>query len=143
MKGFCLFLIAVSIVLGAMSPVSATDFKPYPGAVLDEGLTKEAQEMAANAKLTTKTNIYATNDTFEKVFLFYKGMGKEYKVPTRNEGKLQTLPSGKEIKAAFVIFDGAKNLGASKLWVKIQRPYLGPKMEEGPDMTFITVSDKR
>jgi hypothetical protein len=32
---------------------------------------------------------------------------------------------------------------SSKLWAKIQQPYIGIDMKEGPDMTYIIVSEKK
>ena len=57
-------------------------------------------------------------------------------------GRKNTLPSGKELKYSFFIFDGAIDLMSSKLWIKIQRPYIDTEMREGPDMTYIIVSTK-
>jgi hypothetical protein len=89
-----------------------------------------------------KATIYVNGDSYEKVYSFYKGVGKEYQMPGVS-GKTTKLPSGKELKSAFFIFDGAKDLMSSKLWAKIQRPYIGLTMEEGPDMTYIIVSEKK
>jgi hypothetical protein len=89
-----------------------------------------------------KATIYTTGDAYEKVYSFYKGAGKEYQMPGESGTKTK-LPSGKELKSSFFIFDGAKDLMSSKFWAKIQRPYIGIDMKEGPDMTYIIVSEKK
>lgn len=143
MKRLKMSIVLLCMLLGTISLVSAEEFKVYPGAKLDEMLTKDAAEMAAKAKLAMKPSIYVTDDSFEKVLAFYKGIGKEYQTPLQKEGRLQVLPSGKKPREAFIIFDGADTIWSSKLWARIQRPYIGQKMEEGPDMTYVSVSDKR
>jgi hypothetical protein len=135
--------VSVLVLFVILSIASADGFKVYPGAKLDDQLTKESVRQAEQAKLNTKPSIYVTGDSFEKVFTFYQGFGKEYKMPYANPGKVQRLPSGKELKVGFFIFDGANDLASSKRWAKIQRPYIGPGMKEGPDMTFISLVEKK
>jgi len=135
------------------SLVIAADFKPYPGAKIDEKATQEANQMAAGSKMgkAPKSTIYTTSDSFEKVFDFYKGMAKEFKMPHQKEGKVKKLPSGQELKEAYFIFDGASDLMSSKLWVKVQRPYIGrvkmedfqPKYEDVRDVTAIVVAEQK
>lgn len=132
--------------------VLAAEFKPYPGAKIDEKATKESRKVLAEAGMTnTKSTIYTTGDSFEKVFAFYNKMAKEYKMPSRGEG-VKRLPSGQELKEAFFIFDGAPDITTSKLWIKIQRPYIGKvtmgknyevKYEDIRDVTAITVSEQK
>ena len=137
-------VVMVFITIGV---VSATDFKVYPGAKIDEKLTKEANDFgtkaAAGSKMAVpKATIYTTGDAYEKVYSFYKGVGKEYQMPNVS-GTKNKLPSGKELKSSFFIFDGAKDLMSSKLYARIQRPFIGLDMKEGPDMTYIIVSEKK
>lgn len=120
----------------------AADFKPYPGAKLDEKATKEANEAAAAAKMSgTKATIYTTKDSFQKVASFYKGIAKEHIMP-RASGTTGTPKKYEkyDLWEAFFIFDGAKDLASSKLWVKVQRPYIG---EDVLDITAIVVSEKK
>jgi hypothetical protein len=142
MKSKASLIIAIIFLFTASLLTYAAEFKVYPGAKLDEKLTKESAQQAAQAGVKTKPSIYFTGDSFEKVVAFYKGVGKEYVMPYQKPGKVEKLPSGKELKAAFFIFDGAKDLVSSKLWAKIQRPYIGAGMKEGPDMTYISVVEK-
>ena len=142
MKKVLCGIIAILVVSLTLSVACAEDFKVYPGAKLDEQLTKEAVQQAAQAKVDTRPSIYVTDDSFDKVFSFYQGIGKEYQMPYAHPAKVQRLPSGKELKAAFFIFDGASDLAGSKKWIKIQRPYIGPGMKEGPDKTYISLVEK-
>ena len=143
MKGRTVSALIAFLLCARVAVVYAGDFKIYPNSKLDEKLTKESAEMAAQANLDTKPSVYVTDDSFEKVITFYKGNGKEYQMPYQQPGKFQKLPSGRELKAAFFIFDGAKDLGSSKLWAKIQRPYIGANMQEGPDKTYINVVETK
>ena len=143
MKGKIIFVLMAFILLAGISVLYAGDFKAYPNAKLDPKLTQEANKMAAEANLKTKASIYVTGDSFDKVIAFYQQVGEEYKMPYQTPGKVQKLPSGKELKVAFFIFDGAKDLASSQLWAKIQRPYIGMNMAEGPDKTYINLIDKK
>jgi hypothetical protein len=98
--------------------VFSADFKPYPGAKIDEKATKEARQETGMA-----TTIYTTGDSFDKVYAFYKNIAKEYKMPP-SEGTFN-LRSGGVLKEAYFIFDGAGDILSSKSWIKIQRPYMG------------------
>jgi hypothetical protein len=129
MQRYICFGAAIGFAMGMA--LYAADFKVYPGAKLDEKLSKEA-----------KARIYVTSESYEKVSEFYKAIGKEYNMPGIS-GKTKKLPSGNELKQAFFIFDGAGDLGSSKLWAKIQRPYIGLKLEEGPNKTYIIVVEKK
>ena len=140
-KAWC-GIITILVLLLTLSVTYAGDFKVYPGAKLDEQLTKEAVQQAAQANVDSKPSIYVTDDSFDKVYGFYQVIGKEYQMPYAKPGKVQRLPSGKELKAAFFIFDGASDLAGSKQWIKIQRPYIGPGMKEGPDKTYISLVEK-
>ncbi len=64
--------ISISIVV-----VCAADFKVYPGAKLDEKLTKEANDFGAKSAATSKmaipkATIYTTGEAYDKVYAFYK-----------------------------------------------------------------------
>ena len=142
MKKVLCGIITILIVSLTLTVVYAEDFKVYPGAKLDEQLTKEAVQQAVQANVDIKPSIYVTDDSFDKVFSFYQRIGKEYQMPYAKPGKVQRLPSGKELKAAFFIFDGASDLASSKKWIKIQRPYISPGMKEGPDKTYINLVEK-
>ena len=110
----------VLVIAGTLS--FAQDFKPYPGSQLDG---KASQQVSA-IKKGTEVQVYTTGDTFEKVYGFYNALYKEAAVPWPK----QTLPNGKEVKWAFFILDGAKDLIHSNYWMKVQRPYIGTVDDE-------------
>jgi hypothetical protein len=47
---------------------------------------------------------------------------------------------GYDLWEAYFIFDGAQGLASSKLWIKVQRPYIGRDIRH---VTAIVVSEKR
>jgi len=148
-----MFILSLSMVLVFSIIALAADFKPYPSSKIDEKATQEANQMAAGSKMgkAPKSTIYTASDSFEKVFAFYSGMAKEFKMPHQKEGKVKKLPSGQELKEAYFIFDGANDLMSSKLWIKVQRPYIGrvkmegyqPKYEDVRDVTAIVVAEQK
>jgi hypothetical protein len=115
-------LLAGSILL-------AQDFKPYTGSKVDEKASREASAAAPGKQ----SEVYTTSDAFDKVYAFYKGLYNEY---TMMHGGPK-LPSGQQIRWAFFILDGGKDLAKSKYWMKIQRPYVGGT--DGSDIRDITV----
>jgi hypothetical protein len=131
-------------IVFTFSLLFAAEFKLYPGAKMDEKATKEAQEAALAAKMSNvKATIYTTKDSFQKVASFYKGIAKEHIMPrasgTSGKPRKSDLFEG-DLWEAFFIFDGAKDLASSKLWVKVQRPYIG---EDVRDVTAIVVTEKK
>ncbi len=155
-KCFCpLFLILIFSILSI--PAFSGEFKIYPGSKLDENITKEANDLASQIGMKVKASIYITSDSFEKVYAFYKGISTEYKMPENKEKLIMTVDGKKySVKEAYFIFDDAKELISSKLWIKIQRPFIG-SMEDMEinrntgeitfknvrDLTVISVSDSR
>ena len=122
--------------------VFAAEFKPYPGAQVDEQATRESQEMAAAAKITNvQSSIYTTPDSFAEVASFYKGIAREYAMPhaSGTTGKPKKYETH-ELYEAYFIFDGANDLAGSKLWVKVQRPFIGGDVR---DVTAIVVTEKK
>jgi hypothetical protein len=135
-------IISLFVVLVFSPFIFAAEFKVYPGAKIDEKATKEAQEAASAAKMSNvKATIYTTSDSFQKVAAFYKGIAKEYMMPRASgtSGKPKKY-EGYDLWEACFTFDGAKDLSTSKLWIKVQRPYIG---EDIRDVTAIVVSEKR
>lgn len=125
-------------------------FKLYPGA--KRYTPPDTEETRAAAKAMPpgmQSTIYLTDDAYEKVSGFYKGIGKEYTMPGMPKGA--KLPNGQEMKQAFYIFDGAADLGSSKNWAKIQRPYIGsvdvssgvPEYKDIRDVTAIVAVEKK
>jgi hypothetical protein len=130
MRKLSLFLVVVSMVFAAVNaPCLAQDLKLYPGAKLDEKSSHEASAAAPGKQ----SEVYTTGDAFEKVYAFYKGAYKEFTMSSSSP----KLPSGQQIKWAFFILDGGKDLASSKYWMKIQRPYVGGT--DGQDVRDVTI----
>jgi hypothetical protein len=129
MKRYALLLLGVSMLVASVNiQCIAQDFKPYAGSKLDD----KASHGASNAAPGKESVVYTTGDAFDQVYAFYKGQYKEYKMPVG-----PPLVSGQQIKWAFFILDGGKDLKTSKYWMKIQRPYVGGT--DGKDIRDVTV----
>lgn len=129
MRGFLFSLILISQVSLAQG------FKEYPGAVFDQKSTAKAQAEIAKAQLKSKSKVFNTSDSFEKVKAFYQNLGKEFSFGMPNK----KLDDGTEIKKAFFIFDGAKGLDTSKDWVSIQSPFIGDFEFKDGKITFLDI----
>jgi len=130
MRRFVLFLVGVYMLITWVDiPCLAQDFKPYTGSKPDEKAGREATAAVPGKQ----SEVYTTGDAFDKVYAFYKGLYKEYTM--RSSGP--KLPSGQQIRWAFFIIDGEKDLSSSKHWMKVQRPYVGGA--DGKDIRDITV----
>lgn len=135
-------LICVGLLMILCHPLVAvaSQFKVYPGATLDEKATKEARELAAQVKKAGSSTIYTTKDSFQKVALFYKELGKEITMPRSSGTKGNPKKMEKyELWEAYFVLDGAQDLSSSKSWVKVQRPYIGDQIK---DVTAILVVEK-
>ena len=54
------------------------------------------------------------------------------------------LPNGGAVQWAFITFDGTKDISASKLWAKIQRPTIAdPQFKDVRDITSIQLVRKK
>jgi hypothetical protein len=146
LKFASLALLIFALTTGA----AGQGFKPYPGATkYTPPDTKETREAMKALPPGTTGTTYTTNDSFEKVVAFYKGIGKEYKMPgMRGGGK---LPTGQEMKQTFLIFDGAADIMTSKSWAKVQHPFIGsvdfkggaPEYHDIRDITAIVLTEKK
>ena len=123
-------LVAGMLVASVNVLCLAQDFKPYAGSKLDEKASRDASAAAPGKQ----SEVYTTGDALDKVYAFYKSLYKEYTM--RSTGP--KLPSGQQVKWAFFILDGGTTLANSKLWLKIQRPYVGgADGQDVRDMTLI------
>jgi hypothetical protein len=117
------------LVLSLAMVCRADDFKPYPGSKMDEKASRDASAAAPNKT----SEVYTTGDALDKVYAFYKPLYKEQTMRSTPP----KLPSGQQVKWYFFILDGGTTLANSKLWMKIQRPYVGGA--DGQDVRDITV----
>jgi hypothetical protein len=131
--------------------VFAAAFKVYPGARVEEVYEGSQSGTGNRMQKGPKVIIFTTNDFFENVVAFYRGTGREYRMPGM-AGKSTKLSSGQELKEAYFIFDNAADIVSSKHWIKIQRPYLVRgrtkegfygKYEAVREVTAIIEEDKR
>ena len=99
----------------------AGSFTEYPGATVDQKLTEKAQVASDQAGASSSVKVFYTADGFEKVVDFYRGLGKEFKMGM----PAQKLEDGTVIQKAFIILDGASDLGMSTDWLAIQNPLIG------------------
>ncbi len=125
---------------GVVLTAEAQDFKVFPGSRTDPTASKQASSPR------TKSEIYTTDSSFEKVVAFYRARYPEYawRIPA------PSLPSGKKVQWAYFLIDGAKDIRESKYWLKVQRPYIGTIGEDGGpdfkdirDLTVIQTVQKR
>ncbi len=139
------------MVVTLSAAVFAAAFKIYPGAKVEDIYEVKQTENGAKMSRSPKVIIFTTNDFFENVVAFYRGLGREYRVPGM-AGKSTKLSSGQELKEAYFIFDNASDIMTSKHWIKIQRPYLSrERTKEGVqgkygavrNVTAIIEEDKR
>jgi hypothetical protein len=99
--------------------------KPYPRLRTEPWFEKYAQEAAGSLRrLSRRANVQfsMTDDPFDAVLAFYKNSGTER--PDFAKGFLSNLraKSGRDVKATYVVFDGAASPLRSNYYVSIQRP---------------------
>lgn len=117
------FILTFLMFFAFSTALFAASYKVYPGAKLEDVYETKQPEVGAKMSKGPKVIIFTTNDFFENVVAFYRGTGREYRMPGSG-GKPTKLPSGQELKEAYFIFDNAADIMTSKHWIKIQRPYL-------------------
>jgi hypothetical protein len=125
----------------------SASFKVYPGARLESIDEPRQSDFDVKTPKPLKVITFTTNDPFDTVVAFYRGTGREYRMPGSN-GKAGKLSSGQEVKEAFFILDNASDLNTSKHWIKIQSPYLTKwgyqeRFEKTRNVTAIIEEDKR
>ncbi len=145
------FILTFLVFFTSSTALFAASFKVYPGAKVEDVYETKQPEVGAKMSKGPKVIIFTTNDFFENVVAFYRGTGREYRMPGSG-GKPTKLPSGQELKEAYFIFDNAADIMTSKHWIKIQRPYLSrERTKEGSpgkygavrEVTAIIEEDKR
>jgi hypothetical protein len=116
------------MVLGFSGTSFATDFKVYPGAVLDKAETQKMLAVKAKAspalqkKMGTQT-IYTTHHAFDKVFAFYRALYPESDINIKKVNA--PMGEGHVLNDAYFCLDKAPSVARSKRWIKIQAPFVG------------------
>jgi hypothetical protein len=141
--------VVITAIIGLSTLAFPADFKPYPGAKLDEKASKDATQASRQADPSLTAVIYTTSDPFSKVASFYKGLGTEYAMPMSSgtSGKPKKR-SGYDLWEAYFILDGAQDLAGSRLWVKVQNPAIGLYADDTEstkirEITVIILSQKK
>jgi hypothetical protein len=136
----------IALVLLSLPVVAfGQGFKRYRGAKVDQAATEEAQRLAATDP-GLEVTVYVTTDSFDKVYIFYKTFAHEYHMLGK---RVRKLPTGQEMRDAFFLLDDAKDLISSKMWIKIQRPFIGLGLSrdatagEVRDVTAIVLSQRK
>ena len=144
------YILAFVMFVNLSGAVFAGSFKVYPGAKLEDVYEAKQSEVGGKILKSPKVIIFTTSDFFENVVSFYRGNAREYRNP--GSGSPMKLSTGEELKEAYFILDDAADLGTSKHWIKIQRPYLARgrtekgfqgKYETFRNVTAIIEEDKR
>jgi hypothetical protein len=121
-----LALLVLALSAGAAEPAQRPReiFRLYPGASRYTPPDTEAnQQFASSLRPGTKITAYLSNDPYDKVVAFYRGIAREY-APKHKPAQPQ-LPSGRRLQKTFLILDGAADLLSSKEWVSVQHPFFG------------------
>lgn len=140
------YRLTIPVLLSLSSLALGQEFKRYRAAKIDQTATEEAMRLAVTDP-GLEVTVYVTADPFEKVYAFYKNAAREYHMLGKRTRK---LPTGQELRDAFFLLDDAKDLVTSKMWVKIQRPYIGAGLARGGnspsdvrDVTAIVLSQRK
>jgi hypothetical protein len=136
--------LALALMLSARA-AAAAEFQPYPGAALNDRLTKQVLAELAQARphaqlLYGHPRVYTTTASFEDVLAFYRKSGAhEIHVPTpwttgRYEETIPATliegapPGGIKFKKAIFVFDDAPQPYKSRRWIEISFPLAGKKV---------------
>jgi hypothetical protein len=139
------YRLIILVLLSLPAVAFGQEFKRYRGAKIDQAATTDAQRLAATDPGLDVT-VYVTADSFDKVYIFYKSAAREYRMLGK---RVRKLPTGQELRDAFFLLDDSKDLVNSKMWVKIQRPYIGAGLARGAspaevrDVTAIVLSQRK
>lgn len=133
-------LLAVALSIGAGAAEKPKAFTPYPGATLYTPPESEAtKKWTSTLPPGTTITAYLTEDPFDKVVAFYRGIAREY--VSAKKPASTVLPHGAHLHKTFLIFDGAPNLLASKEWISVQRPFVATPADVR-DVTEIVLTEK-
>ena len=107
-------------LLGVSLLAMAAEVRVYPGATAEDFAAWQRKHPNVNVPPGMHVERYSTPDPLDKVVAFYAKIGRE-----SGEEKRLKLKTGEEIRMRTFILDGSKKDAAtSKLFVRIQRPYV-------------------
>ncbi len=116
MKKAALSAALLSVALLAV----AAELRDYPGATAEDFAAWQRKHPNVNVPPGMHVKRYSTPDPLDKVVAFYAKIGSE-----SGEERRLKLKTGEEIRMRTFILDGSKkDVGTSKLFVRIQRPYV-------------------
>ncbi len=82
------FAAACVFVLAMATEVSAQDFKVYPGATkFAYSAAEDTKKAIVSTSSGTTQTIYVSDDSFDKVATFYRGIAREYTMPYQQNDK--------------------------------------------------------
>jgi hypothetical protein len=123
-KTALLALACCLLVLALPQAARADAFKVYPGAILDQKLTADAQRAQHGKGFAVR--VYRTTDSFDKVRAFYAPLYHDAHV----SGRYASGPAAK-VKLAMFTVDAAKQAYLSKYWFRITRPFFTARLPDG------------
>jgi hypothetical protein len=149
-------VLVLAAAAGLLASPALAEYKPYPRAKPDPEIERKAAASSQQfgSDPSVKRTILTTDDSFEKVLEFYRPLGKEYKMPYPPSVKvkgyerdlpakvvvgpkgIEATPSGVKVKQAFVIFDGAPDIGRSKDWVTVTSPIVSDVKKDGDNFRY-------
>ena len=110
-------VLSVGLLALVMTAVAA-EFQVYPGAATEDFAAWLEKHPEVKAPPGVHVTRYTTPDPLDKVVAFYAAKGTE-----TDPERVLKLTTGEEIHMRTIILDGAHDVGTSKLFVRVQRPY--------------------
>jgi hypothetical protein len=101
--------------------------KAYPRSRTEPWFEKYAKHARDSIRksLGVDVQLWMTDDSFEQVVTHYRGMGIERSAEfAKSLARWQSDKSGREVKATYIIFDGADSAVLSKHYVSIYHPVI-------------------
>ena len=110
----------LAALLGMSLLAMAAELRVYPGATAEDFAAWQRRHPDVTVPRGMHVKRYSTPDPLDKVIAFYAKIGRE-----AGQEKRLTLKTGEEIRMRTFILDGTKkDVATSKLFVRIQRPYV-------------------
>ena len=81
MKKGIIWILAFGMLFALSAPGFSASFKVYPGAKLEDVYDAKQSEGGTKMPNAPKVIIFTTNDLFENVVAFYRGIAREYRTP--------------------------------------------------------------